>query len=79
MSGQSERIEDWLLAYLARSVGCAPDDIDAEVPFTRYGLDSAATIVMASELMDWLGQDIDLDTVFEYPTIQALSRHLGGA
>lgn len=76
MDKQFERIRDWLLGYLAREVGGDADDIGANVPFTRYGLDSASTIVMASELMDWLGRDIDLDTVFEYPTVDTLSRYL---
>ena len=78
MNEQVEKIQDWLLAYLAQAVGSPVDDIGTDVPLTRYGLDSAATIIMASELMDWLGQDFDLDTFFEYPTVEALSRHLAG-
>jgi acyl carrier protein len=76
VSEQVEKIQEWLLDYLAQAVGKPAEDIGADVPFARYGLDSAAIIVMASTLMDWLGQDIDIDTLFEYPTVEALSRHL---
>lgn len=65
-----------MITYLAKQLGVESDDIGARVPFTRYGLDSASTIVMASELMDWLGHEIELDTVFEYPTVHALARFL---
>jgi acyl carrier protein len=78
MNEQVETIRDWLVAYIAQTVGSPVDDIGENVPFARYGLDSAATVVMASELMDWLGRDIDLDTVYEYPTVDALSRQLAG-
>ena len=78
MNEKVERIQDWLLAYLARAVGCPLDDLGTDVPFARYGLDSAGMTIMASELMDFLGQEIELDTFFEYPTVETLSRHLAG-
>jgi acyl carrier protein len=78
MNERAERIHDWLLAYLAQVVESPVEDIGIDVPFARYGLDSVGMTMMASELMDFLEQEIELDTFFEYPTVESLSHHLAG-
>lgn len=70
-------IEAWLVSYLASLLGTPPDRISTRVSFSRYGLDSSASIAMASALGDWLGREIDPTINYSYPTIDALARHLG--
>ncbi|HXK10551.1 MAG TPA: acyl carrier protein [Vicinamibacteria bacterium] len=72
----ADEIEEWLVAYLSRLLGTAPEKIATRISFSRYGLDSSASIAMASELSDWLGRELDPTINYSYPTIAALSKHL---
>lgn len=72
-----EEIKSWLLGYVANLLDRDVDDIDPEVPFERYGLDSAAAISMIGDLEDWLGENLDATVVYDFPSINALAKHLG--
>lgn len=76
MESDYERIQDWLIKYLANRAGMEPDDIGATIPFARYGLDSVSAIVMTSDLIEMLGHQIEPDAIYQYPTVQALARFL---
>ena len=76
MESRYDSIQDWLVEYLANLLKMDPDDIVTTTPFGRYGLDSMATVVMVGDLMEWLGRNIDMDTVYRNPTIEALARFL---
>jgi acyl carrier protein len=68
--------EDWARNYLAELLDVAPAEIDADQPFERFGLDSAATVAFASDMGRWLGVKLDSRILFEYDTISAVSAHL---
>ncbi len=72
----AEDIEDWLVAYLSGLLRVSVDKISTRVSFSRYGLDSSASILMSSELGDWLGREIDPTINYSYPTVETLARHL---
>lgn len=72
----SREIHDWIVSYLADLLEVDPDDIDASIPFDRYGLDSSAAVGLTGDLEDWLGQEIDPTLLYDYPTIDALVRHI---
>jgi acyl carrier protein len=69
-----EEVEEWLVAYLSRLLGMPPDKVSTRISFSRYGLDSSASILMTSELSDWLGRE--LDPTISYPTVATLAKHL---
>lgn len=69
-------IQDWFVSSLASITNCAPEDIDLTVPFESFGLDSVAAVGLTGELEDWLGSTVDPMAVYDYPTIEALSKHL---
>jgi len=73
---QYENIQEWLINYLADVLDMEPDDIATTTPFSRYGMDSSATIILTGDLMEWLGCEIDSDDVYQYPTVQSLARFL---
>ena len=73
-----EEIETWLSGYLAKLLDRDVDEIDPEVPFERHGLDSAAAISMMGDLENWLGLSLDAAEVYNFPTINALARHIVG-
>lgn len=71
-------IQSWLVAYLANLLEINPSEIDVTVPFNRYGLDSSAAVGLTGDLEEWLGRELDPTLAYDYPTIEALARYLGG-
>jgi acyl carrier protein len=69
-------IEEWLVSYLSKLLGMPPDRVSTRISFSRYGLDSSASILLTSELSDWLGREIDPTINYSYPTIASLAKHL---
>jgi len=76
MISYCDKVQDWLVRYLADTLDLNPDDIGETTLFTHYGLDSSSTAILTAELMDWLGVEIALDDVYQYPTIEKLSQYL---
>lgn len=71
-----EDIEEWLVSYLSGLLGVPAEKISTRVSFSRYGLDSSASILMSSELSDWLGREVDPTVNYSYPTVATLAKHL---
>jgi acyl carrier protein len=75
-AGRAQEIEDWLVTYLAPLLSVHADEIDRRRPFAEYGLDSLAAVTLSGELERWLGRELSPTLVWDYPTIEALARHL---
>ena len=75
-SADLNALQDWIIARISRLTGLPPEEIDAQEPVTRYGLDSIAVVVIATDLEKWLGYRFQENPVDAYPTIAALSRFL---
>ncbi|WAS91507.1 type I polyketide synthase [Nannocystis punicea] len=71
-------IEAFLTAYLASELGARAGELGPDVPFRRYGLDSAGSVRMAAELASFVAARVDPTLVWSYPSLRVLSRHLAG-
>ena len=69
-------IRDWLVAQLSSRL--AIDSIDIGRPFSEYGLDSTEAVALALTMETWLGLPVPPTLVWDYPTVEAMARHLGG-
>ncbi len=69
-------IQTWQINYLADVLEIDADEIDITVPFDRYGLDSSVAVGMSGDLEDWLGYEFDPTLLYDYPTIEALAKHI---
>lgn len=65
-------IQKWIISYLALVLEVDLDEIDINIPFERYGLDSSVAIGMSGELEEWLGSKFGPTLLYDYPTIKAL-------
>jgi amino acid adenylation domain-containing protein len=72
-------IRAWLVAEIARTVRLDPSEIDIREPFDAYGLASADAVGLSGTLEQLLGRELSPTLIYDYPSIAALSRHLGGA
>jgi acyl carrier protein len=70
------KIRAWMISYVAEILEVDPSKVDVKVPFDRYGLDSSVAISLTNELEEWLKIELDPMLLYDYPTIDALVRHL---
>src|ERR1700687_2969829 len=78
-SASAEVIQAWLVSKLSERLGIDSHEIDIREPLASYGLGSTEAVSLAGELAEWLGRKLSLALVYEYPTIEALARHLSGS
>src|SRR3984893_4858586 len=78
-SAHAEVIQAWLVSKLSERLGIQSHEIDIQEPFASYGLGSTEAVSLAGELADWLGRRLSAALVYEYPTVEALPRHLAGS
>jgi acyl carrier protein len=69
-------IQTWLVSYLAEVFLIEANEIELTIPFDRYGLDSATAIGLIADLEEWLAIELDPTLVYDYPSVEALSRHV---
>ena len=74
-----EAIRSWLVAKVAAHAGLAPDRLDIHDPFSRYGLDSPRAVMLSGELQEWLGRPLPATLAYDFPSVDALARHLADA
>jgi len=71
-----KEIQNWLISHLAMYLKIPPDEIDIQESFAAYGLDSAVAVSMTDELAEWIGCELALTLLWEYPTIETLAQYL---
>ena len=69
-------IQGWLVARLAERLKLPLADIDVRRPFTSYGLGSVEAVSLSGEVEAWLGRRLSPTLAYDYPTVEALARHL---
>lgn len=69
-------IAHWLVRWIARSLGVAPDTIDETRPLVDFGLGSQQAAQLAADLSQWFGHDLPVTVVFDHPTVARLATAL---
>ncbi len=70
------RIQHWLIGHVAKLAGEDTNDIDVDLPFSHYALDSVATVELTADIEDLLELRLPPTLVWDYPNISSLARHL---
>jgi acyl carrier protein len=65
-------VRDWVVRYLAELLQISPRDIDLGKSLGDFGLDSVDAVIMAGELEEHFGVEIDPSVVFEFDTLQGM-------
>lgn len=76
MTGET-RLREWLAAYLGRLLGIAPATVAFDRTLADYGLDSVDAIMMAGELEDSFGLEMDPASFLRYANFEELIVGLG--
>lgn len=73
-----EAIRDWLVAKVAELLRVKPSEIEVREPLAVYGMDSVQAVTIAGDLEEWLGRQIPPTLAYDYPSIEAIAKHLAG-
>lgn len=69
-------IQQWLVNRIAGIAQIPAEQVDMDLPFAEFGLDSIQLFEISGDLQKFLGQDISEIIAWDYPTITKLSRYL---
>ncbi len=72
-------IGEWLTMRVAQLCGVAPEGIDVDEPFSRYGLCSLDAMRLGAELSQRCGRNLAPTVFWEHPNIAALCAWLSNA
>ncbi|MDE0839026.1 MAG: acyl carrier protein [Kiritimatiellae bacterium] len=72
-----DEVAHWLADYLSCLLKIRADQVDPDLPFDNYGIDSKSAAAMVGDLSAWLKRDLELAIIYDFPSIEALSRYLG--
>lgn len=71
-----QSISQWLGTRLAEMVNISIDQVDTQLQFDRYGLDSLNAVTLIGELSDWLEIELDPSIIYDHPSIEELSNYI---
>ncbi len=72
----ADEIRNWVRGHLAGVLNVAPESIAFDRKLSDYGLDSVDAILMAGELEDHFGLEIDPATFIQYATFESMMTSL---
>jgi 8-amino-7-oxononanoate synthase len=75
-SPSEAEISSWLVARLAELLELDPEKIDLKEDLTDYGLSSVDAVNLSGDLENFLKKRLSPTVVWEYPTIEGLSKYL---
>lgn len=77
-SRSEEDIAAWFVSRLSRESGLGLEEVDLGQPFASFGVDSERALLLVGDLEIWLGRRLTPILLWNYPTVEALARHLAG-
>ncbi|MEN1678303.1 MAG: AMP-binding protein [Planctomycetota bacterium] len=72
----AERIEEWMVEWLATKTDLDASAFDRDRPFAELGLDSLTAVELSGELEEAFGVPLPPVVAWNYPTPAALARYL---
>jgi acyl carrier protein len=71
-----EQLSEWLRAYLSNLVDLPVKEIEDDVDFDSYGLDSLMSVGLLSDLSESVGFDLEPAMIYHYPNIRNLTERV---
>jgi acyl carrier protein len=69
-------LEQWLVDLVAELMDLPRQSVNVSQRFDRFGLDSAAAVSVVVALEEQLGRELAPTLLYDFPTIETLSKHL---
>lgn len=72
-----EQVTNWIIDWMLKKLTISENRVDRNKSFADYGLDSVRAVKLADDLSNWLQREILPTVTWNFPTVDALARHLG--
>lgn len=69
-------IQAWSVDYISNLLRVPAERIDPKGDFDSFGLDSSSAVAYIMSLEEWLQIELVPELLFDYTTIESLSKHL---
>lgn len=69
-------IQTWVASRIAAELGLKPEEIEYQVPFSEFGLDSRTAVSLVGDLERWLHAKLPPTLLWDHPTVEALAQYL---
>lgn len=66
-------LQEMMKQWIGNKINKAPHDIDMQLPFDQFGIDSVSLTDFSNEIENYAKVSISMDMLYEHPTIQSLS------
>jgi acyl carrier protein len=76
LDGRLGEIRDWLIGAVAERTRLSRNEIQANEPMHRYGIDSLERVNIAYQLECWIGFEVDESTLVQLETIDEVATYL---
>ncbi|MGM3182114.1 SDR family NAD(P)-dependent oxidoreductase [Dickeya oryzae] len=72
----TERVHDAVVSALAQAVNLSTAQIDADVAFSEYGIDSILSVNFINKINELMGVRLNPAVLYDYSTVTSLSGHI---
>jgi len=72
----AQTAQDWLVDKLAQRLKVPSSEVDVDTYFDEFDLDSTEALILAGELENWLGFQIETTAIWYHPTIKQLAEYI---
>lgn len=72
----AETAQEWLVDKLSQRLKVPPSEVDVDTYFDEFDLDSTEALILAGELENWLGFQIETTAIWYHPTIAQLAEYI---
>jgi acyl carrier protein len=72
----AETAQAWLVDKLSQRLGVPKEQVDVDKYFDEFDLDSTEALILAGELENWLGFQIETTAIWYHPTIAELAKFI---
>ena len=71
-----ESVQEWLVDKLAQRLNVEPSSLDVNQYFDELDLDSTEALILAGELENWLGFELETTALWYHPTVASLAQYI---
>lgn len=68
------QVAQWLRSWIITRVGIDPADVEDQLRFDDFGLDSLTAVELSGELEDWSGVELNPSNAWQTPTIESMAK-----
>jgi len=71
-----EEVQEWIVQWLVDVAAVSRESVELDKPFNDYHLDSLTAAEFSDDIHDWMGIEVPITILWNYPTLADMTRYL---